>query len=148
MHMVSPDGLIPEAERIWIHKDKKSKTTHVDYHEDIDFKTYFGWWKEVAPYIPYRGVPVIDNCAFHNVREEGCPNSSSYKYEMQDWLIEQQIDFDPSSLKDELWKIILHHYKYVNPHYPIDAYLKKVRPDVTLLRQPQYHCELNVSEPV
>ena len=67
---------------------------------------------------------------------------------MQDWLIDQQIDFDPSSLKDELWKIIQHHYKYVHPHYAIDAYLKKVRPDVTLLRQPQYHCELNVSEPV
>ena len=67
---------------------------------------------------------------------------------MQEWLIEQQIDFNPSCLKKELWEIIKNHYKHENPHYAIDAYLKKVRPDVTLIRQPQYHCEVNVCEPV
>ena len=63
MHMVSPDGLIAEWERLWIRKDKKSKTiNNEDYHDDIDFPTYFDWWKESAPHIPQNGVVVIDNC--------------------------------------------------------------------------------------
>ena len=43
MHMVTPDGLIPEAERLWIRKNKKQKIIHEDYHFDIEFETYFNW---------------------------------------------------------------------------------------------------------
>ena len=140
--MVTPDGLLPEAERIWIRIDRKTKIVSEDYHHDIDFQTYFQWWRDIAPHIPINAAVVIDNCKFHNVRSEGCPDSSSRKWELQEFLMEQGIAFDPKALKVDLWKIVQHHYKYQNPHYCIDEYLKTVRPDVSLVREPPYHVSI------
>ena len=143
LHMTSPDGLIKECEKIWIHTNRKVQSD--DYHNDIDAATFYNWLKDSLKHLPPNAVVVIDNASIHNKREEGTPKSNSKKGEMQEWLMKKNVDFDPKALKADLWKLIQEKLKDC-PEYSIDKMVKQLRPDITLERLPPYHCELNVIE--
>ena len=105
----------------------------------------YKWYKEAIKHLPLNSVIVIDNASIHNKRAPGTPKASTYKADMQQWLIEQNIDFPQNALKAELWDIIKEHLKTC-PEYAIDEMIKNERPDITLERLPPYHCELNAIE--
>ena len=86
LHMTSPDGLIKECERIWIHTKRKVQSD--DYHNDIDSATFYNWFKDALQYLPLNAVVVIDNASIHNKREEGTPTRNTRKGDMQNWLME------------------------------------------------------------
>ena len=145
--MVSPNGWIDKLKKIWIHT--KGKVQSDDYHNNIDAKTFFVWFKEaLSPDIlPPNSVVVIDNAAIHNKREEGTPRANTRKGEMKQWLIEKDVEFPPKALKAQNWDIIKEVLKDC-PEYSIDKLVKELRPDVTIERSPPYHCELSAIEPV
>ena len=89
----------------------------------------------------------MDNGSNHNKRPKGTPKSSTRKGEMQNWLLKNNIDFDPKALKKDLWLIIQHQLKNF-PVYDLDVMIKQHRPDITIERLPPYHCELNPIEMV
>ena len=143
LHMIGPDGLVEKLERVYIRTDRKVQSD--DYHNDFDAETMYKWYKEAIKHLPLNSVIVIDNASIHNKRAPGTPKASTYKADMQQWLIEQNVDFSPTALKAELWDIIKEHLKTF-PEYAIDEMIKKERPDITLERLPPYHCELNAIE--
>ena len=145
LHMIGPNGLLKNWERIWIHK--KGEIQSEDYHNDITFETFLEWFMENIHELPQNSVIVIDNASIHNKRPDGCPNSKTKKAGLQSWLIEKGIDFDPTTLRDPLWKLVQAELKN-NPEYSIDKLVHAVRPDIIFLRLPPYHCELNAIEPV
>ena len=145
LHMIGSDGLIPEAEKIWIHTNRKVQSD--DYHADIDAKIFFDWFKEVLPHLPPNAVVVMDNASFHNKHAPGTPTSNTKKADMTAWLIEQNVDFPLNALKADLWKIIQEHLK-TSPEYSIDKMVKELRPDINIEKLPSYHCELNPIEMV
>ena len=109
LHMIGPDGLVEKLERVYIRTDKKVQSD--DYHNDFDAKTMYKWYKEAIKHLPLNSVIVIDNASIHNKRAPGTPKASTYKADMQQWLIEQNVDFSPTALKAELWDIIKEHLK-------------------------------------
>ena len=57
---------------------------------------------------------------------------------MQSWLTEKGVYFPPKALKAQLWDIIKEKLK-TEPEYSIDALVKELRPDITIIRLPPYH---------
>ena len=117
LHIIGPDGFLKHLKKIWIRKTGKILSD--DYHNDIDAKTFYDWFKEVLKELEEPSAVVMDNASIHNKRAEGTPTASTYKADMQEWLIEKEIDFDPRALKPKLWEIIKEELKNF-PEYCID----------------------------
>lgn len=100
LHMIGPNGLLRNWERIWIHK--KGTIQSEDYHNDITFETFLEWFMENIDELPQNSVIVIDNASIHNKRPEGCPNSLTKKADLQSWLIKKNIYFEPKAQRPEL----------------------------------------------
>ena len=145
LHMIGPNGLLRNWERIWIHK--KGTIQSEDYHNDITFETFLEWFMENIDELPQNSVIVIDNASIHNKRPDGTPNSLTKKADLQAWLIKKNIYFKPKAKRPELWKIVQAELKN-NPEYAIDKLVHAKRPDIIFLRLPPYHCELQAIEPV
>ena len=64
LHLIGPDGLVPEMERIWIRKSGTIQSE--DYHNDITAETMYDWFKAALDYLPKDSVVVIDNASVHN----------------------------------------------------------------------------------
>ena len=87
----------------------------------------------------------MDNASIHNKRAPGTPNSQTKKADLQDWLIQQNVDFSPQALRAELWDLVKEQLKKC-PEYSIDKLVMELRPDITIERPPAFHCELNAIE--
>ena len=143
LHIIGPDGFLKHLKKIWIRKSGKILCD--DYHNDIDAKTFYDWFKEVLKELPDHSVVVMDNASIHNKRAEGTPKSGSYKADMQAWLIEHDIDFEPDATRPKLWEIIKEELKNF-PEYCIDKLTAECGKDIIIERTPPYHCELNPIE--
>ena len=97
LHIIGPDGLLKQHKRVWIHSNRKIVSD--DYHDNITAKDFYEWFKGVLLDLPPYSVVVIDNASIHNTREEGTPKAGSYKADMQEWLMEKGVEFDPKALK-------------------------------------------------
>ena len=146
LHLIGPDGLVPEFERIWIRSAGTVQSE--DYHHDIDSATFNAWFLENIDALPYGSVVVIDNASIHNTRAPGVPTVKTKKAELQKWLTEQGIDFSPKDYRTKLWEKARNHIKNSPEYYSLDRLVAERRPDITFERLPPYHCELNAIEPV
>ena len=114
-----------------------------DYHEDMNsdvFEDYFG---EMIKFLPADSVVVMDNASYHSRRIEKTPTSSWRKQEIIDWLTTKDIEFEPNLIKKELLAIANVHKKRFMK-YAVEDIAEKY--NVTVLRLPPYHCELNPIE--
>jgi hypothetical protein len=64
LHMIGPDGLVEELERVYIRTDKEVQSD--DYHNDFDAETMYKWYKEAIKHLPLNSVIVIDNASIHS----------------------------------------------------------------------------------
>lgn len=114
-----------------------------DYHEDMNadvFEEYFG---QMLDLIPPQSVIVMDNATYHSRKLEKVPTSSWRKSDIIQWLTLKEISHEGDMIKKELLEIVnLNKPPYTK--YVIDEMaLKK---NITVLRLPPYHCELNPIE--
>ncbi|PSN49869.1 hypothetical protein C0J52_14141, partial [Blattella germanica] len=80
--------------------DSKSKTT--DYH-NMNYENYSKWVQhQLIPGLPERSIVVIDNTPCHNKQDNKIPSTNSLKSEIQEWLWNDNIPFDPEMTKAEL----------------------------------------------
>ena len=131
--IIGPDGLLKKHLRVWIHSNRKIVSD--DYHDNITAKDFYEWFREVLLDLPPNSVVVIDNASIHNTREEGTPKAGSYKADMQAWLMEKGVEFDPKDYKKDLWDKIKERLKTC-PDYSIDKLAAEIRPDVIIERLP------------
>ncbi|XP_054708384.1 uncharacterized protein LOC129218192 [Uloborus diversus] len=88
-------------------------------------------------------VIIIDNAPYHTVQIDKCPNSSSRKREILDWLAAKSIIHSPDALKVELLELVkLNAPKHKT--YKFDKLLQEH--GFQVLRLPPYHCEFNAIE--
>ena len=121
--MNGPNGLLLDTLEVWIWSDPTILSN--DYHQDIDSKTFFKWFKKTLLYLLDNSIVVMDNASVHNTRVEGTPKSISHKAVMQNWLMEQGVDFEPDAYKTELWEIIKERLIKVCPEYSVDILVQK-----------------------
>ncbi|XP_064292425.1 uncharacterized protein LOC135309844 [Plodia interpunctella] len=120
----------------------KSKCKTGDYHDSMNFANFSKWINEkLMPNIPQNSVIVMDNAAYHSVREEKKPTMASTKPTMQEWLRRHNVPFDEKLRKDDLYKLIKSHF--TEDIYKIDEVLKRNGHEV--LRLPPYHPDLSWS---
>lgn len=121
----------------------KSKCKTGDYHDSMNFVNFSKWINEkLMPNIPPNSVIVMDNAAYHSIREEKKPTMVSTKLAMQDWLRRHDVPFDDKLRRDDLYKLIKRHF--TEEIYKIDELLKRNGHEV--LRLPSYHPDLNPIE--
>ena len=138
VHAGSVEGFVQNA--LYLFKSRSTK----DYHEEMDGDRFEEWFKnQLLPNIPARSIIVLDNAKYHSMEINKAPVSSTRKQDMQEWLQERKIEYDPSATKPILYSIILQH-KDKYKEYKIDSIASTH--GHTVLRLPPYHCNFNAIE--
>ena len=64
------------------------------YDNEMNFEYFMKWLQtQLIPNLPEKSALVLDNAAYHNVREDKYPTQTSRKDAMGDWLQRHQIPF-------------------------------------------------------
>jgi hypothetical protein len=72
----------------------KSVTKSGDYHHEMNFDNYERWLKtKLIPNLPPNSVLLMYSTAYHNIRLNQAPTSSSQKNAMIGWLSDCGIPF-------------------------------------------------------
>lgn len=112
------------------------------FYDSMNFSKWIN--EKLMPNIPPNSVIVMDNAAYHSIREEKKPTMASTKPAMPDWLRRQDVPFDDKLRKDGLLKLI--ESRFTEDIYKIDELLKRNGHEV--LRLPPYHPDLYPIESV
>ena len=79
---------------------KKSKG---DYHQQFDHQVFQKWLQEqLLPHLPKRCLIVMDRCPFHMVGKDSIIPKQMRKVELQEWLTQNEFDWEESWLKPRL----------------------------------------------
>lgn len=110
-----------------------------------DDNRYYDKWlrTKLMPNLAENAVVVVGKNPYFYKLEEALPTSTSKRSEMETWLIEKRIPFNPGTLKPQLYKTVC-AYKDCFKKYKIDGILAEKNHPV--LRFPAYHPELNPLE--
>ncbi|PSN53932.1 hypothetical protein C0J52_02406 [Blattella germanica] len=106
----------------------------------MNYENYSKWVQhQMIPGLPERSIVVIDNAPYHNKQDNKIP-STSLKSEIQEWLWNNNIPFDPDMTKAEL----LIRAKQYRPK----KIYSKLFTDAgfTTLRLSPYHPDMNTIE--
>jgi transposase len=110
----------------------------------MNFDNCESWLKtKLIPNLPAYSVLLMDNAAYHNVRLNSAPTSSSRKSAMIDCLSDRGMPFSDRMCKPELYSLI----KLRKPRFKtikIDALLAEHGHSVLCLLP--YHPDLNLNE--
>ncbi|XP_030040239.2 uncharacterized protein LOC115455708 [Manduca sexta] len=139
VHAASDAGFICNALLIF-----KAGTKLGDLHTKMNYEAYETWIRtQLLPNLPVKSVVVLDNAPYHNKAEDGAPTSNAKRSVMEAWLQRNNITFNATMLKPDLYKLISIN-KGKNKKYNIDKILNEH--NHTVLRIPPYHPDLNPLE--
>jgi transposase len=145
INAVTKNGWVKNAKLVF-----QAKSNTGDYHGSMDEDNFTRWFTEqLLPNIPDESVIIMDNASYHNMYlDDGVPSLNSKKLLMREWLDSKNIPYEEGHLRPKLVDLI-------NEHRPprifkLDHMLKndlrfKDR-NITILRTPQYHPELQPIE--
>lgn len=139
VHAGGEEGFVPNALLTW-----EAQSSSGDYHDNMNKDNYYKWVTEkLLPNLSKNSVVVLDNATYHCHQSNRAPNSNSLKKDMINWLTENNISFNSTMLKPQLYDIIRKH-KQVFIKYSLDSILSKEGHDI--IRLPPYHPDLNPIE--
>lgn len=114
-----------------------------DYHQEMNSENFENWFKAMIEKLPQNAVIVMDNASYHSRKVEKIPTLNTKKEDIIGWLKGKNIIHEENLLKRELLDIVKIHRKQFDA-YVIDEFAKTK--NMTVLRLPPYHCELNPIE--
>jgi hypothetical protein len=87
-----------------------SKIEHRDYHRTINGDLFKNWVENqlipVLRELSGKTVIIMDNAPYHSVVLNKLPTSNVSKSKLQEWTSSQNIIFDQSLNKKNLWNVI------------------------------------------
>lgn len=138
IHAGSEKGFVPNALVVFSGVNKQE-----DYHSEMNQKNFTKWVTEkLIPNITEPSIIVMDNAPYHSVIKNKAPTSANRVSELREWLIENNISFDPHLRKPSLLALVRKHKP--EPQYEIDEIFGEF--GHTVVRLPPYHCDLNPIE--
>ena len=139
VHAITRDGWVDGAELVF---EAKKRTG--DYHGQMNWDNFSKWFEtQLLPNIPPRSLIILDNAKYHNVLEDGFfPSSNSTKVQLRSWLTRNGYAWREDMLKSELLALCTREAPV--PEYRLDQIA--LRHDMTILRTPPYHPELQPIE--
>ncbi|KAL4121809.1 hypothetical protein QTP88_014247 [Uroleucon formosanum] len=139
VHAGGEEGFVPNALLTW-----EAQSSSGDYHDNMNKDNYYKCVTEkLLPNLSKNSVVVLDNATYHCHQSNRAPNSNSLKKDMINWLTENNISFNSTMFKPQLYDIIRKH-KQVFIKYSLDGILSKEGHDI--IRLPPYHPDLNPIE--
>lgn len=121
----------------------ESKKRSSDYHDEMNGEVFFDWLKGIISLLKTNSVIVMDNAPYHSVKMERCPTSEWRKADIEKWLEEKGREF-VRPINKLLLMDMVREMKPNYPNYVVDEFVKSK--NMTVLRTPPYHCELNPIE--
>ncbi|KAL4088851.1 hypothetical protein QTP88_023935 [Uroleucon formosanum] len=139
VHAGGEEGFVPNALLTW-----EAQSSSGDYYDNMNKDNYYKCVTEkLLPNLSKNSVVVLDNATYHCHQSNRAPNSNSLKKDMINWLTENNISFNSTMFKPQLYDIIRKH-KQVFIKYSLDGILSKEGHDI--IRLPPYHPDLNPIE--
>ena len=141
LNAIDESGFLPGCNLLF----KSHSTDNRDYHTEMNAEIFEAWVEHsLLPALNQPTCVVMDNASYHSrvCPETKAPTTASRKLEMKNWLIKNNIPFQDTMLKPELYQLI----KNSKPQkeYVVD---RMINNDAHLvLRLPPYHCCLNPIE--
>ena len=115
-----------------------------DYHEEMTGERFHEWFAKILPNLEPGSIIVLDNAPYHSVKSEKLPTQAWKKDRILDWLKTKQIQLDSEDLlKKEMMDLVSQHRSKYDK-YVVDEMARSH--NMTVLRLPPYHCELNPIE--
>jgi transposase len=141
VHAGGEEGFVPNALLIW-----EAQSSSGDYHDNMNKDNYYKWVTEkLLPNLSKNSVVVLDNATYHCHQSNRDPNSNSLKKDMINWLTENNISFNSTMLKPQIYDIIRKH-KQVFIKYSLDGIGILSKEGHDIIRLPPYHPDLNPIE--
>lgn len=152
VHIGSQDGFLKDPnnpsgteDARWVFRAKKTaKMDNATHHDEMNSAAFEDWFSGILHLLPPDSVIVMDNASYHSQTTQKIPKISWKKCEIQKWLNENGVIFNPKLVKAELIELIPPHLKAKANVYKIDRMAEEN--GHTVLRLPPYHCELNPIE--
>lgn len=140
IHAGSENGFVPNCLLL---SAKNIKDSSLDYHEDTTAELFENWFQNhLLKNIPDHSVIVMDNASYHSRLLQKAPNSSSRKTEIQEYLLQNDIYFEPDYKKEQLLEVLKSYA--IKKQYACDSLAEEQ--GHTVLRLPPYHCIFNPIE--
>ncbi|XP_008184501.1 uncharacterized protein LOC103309824 [Acyrthosiphon pisum] len=138
VHIGSSDGFVAGGLL-----DFESKNNSNEYHDKINYVTFYEWFSSIIPLLKDNAVIVMDTASYHSVKKDTFPLISWEKSKIIKWLENNGKLIHRPMVKHQL----LEEAEQFRPgceKYVIDELAKKNNKIV--LRLPPYHSELNPIE--
>ncbi|XP_050500717.1 uncharacterized protein LOC126880714 [Diabrotica virgifera virgifera] len=114
-----------------------------DYHEEMTADVFEEYFEQMIEHIPPNSIIVLDNAPYYSRLVERLPMTAWKKQDVLDWLRNKYLPYEDGMVKAELLKIARQH-KSKYKKYVVDKMAE--RRNITVLRLPPYHCEINPIE--
>jgi transposase len=139
VHAITKDGWVNPAELVF---DAKKRTG--DYHGQMNWDNFSRWFRlQLLDNIPKRSIVILDNAKYHNVlANDGFPGKSATKEKLRTWLSMNGYPWREDMLKSELLELCMRLAPA--PEFRLDQIAAEK--DISILRTPQYHPELQPIE--
>lgn len=134
----SEDGFVPDGLLCF-----ESKKNTSDYHDEMNGDTFREWMEKILPRLKPNSIVVMDNASYHSVKLDKAPTSRTLKADIIKWLTDKGAVIDRPMVIAELLDMVK-RLKPLHEKYVIDELAKAH--NITILRLPPYHCELNPIE--
>jgi len=138
LYIGSEDGFLPGGLLCF-----ESKKNTINYHDEMNGDTIREWIEGTLPRLKLNSVIVMDNASYHSVKKDKAPTSNTRKADIIKWLEDKGEVVDRTMVIPQLLHIVK-RLKPAHNRYVIDELAKNS--GYTVLRLPQYHCELNPIE--
>ncbi|XP_076653174.1 uncharacterized protein LOC143359248 isoform X2 [Halictus rubicundus] len=133
-HIGSVEGFVPGS--LLLFKTKKEKG---DCHDEMNWDSFFTWFRNMLPKLKQNSVIVMDNAPCHSKKLIKYPTMTWRKNKVIAWLVAKGEQVPPDVVKAQLLELV-QKYKIKN-NFLVDHYAKQQ--NHTVLRLPPYHYELN-----
>jgi len=141
VNAITANGWVSGAKLVFQAKRKTG-----DYHGQMNYDNFSKWFTEqLLPNIPDKSIIIMDNAKYHNIlADDTFPTPRSRKEELQRWIETNRpaLKLERDLLKPELYEIC--KKEATPPQFKLDEIAEKN--GHTILRTPQYHCELQPIE--
>lgn len=102
LHAGNRHGFIPGADLVF------SSTSHnIDYHGDMNRGNFLQWFEnQLLHNLENPSVIVMDNASYHSTLINKAPTSSSTKGQIQEWLSNNNVNYERTALKVQLLELV------------------------------------------
>ncbi|XP_076278003.1 uncharacterized protein LOC143207946 [Lasioglossum baleicum] len=134
-HIGSDEGFVQDS--LWVFESKKSVNSY-----EMNSSSFEEWFTKILDKLKSNAVVVMDSAPYHSRELDRIPNATWKKEDIKNWLCSKDIPFSEDMVKIEL--LLKVKQQNMKPTYAVDEIAKEK--NITVLRLPPYHDELNPIE--